>query len=431
MNSTDTANVLEGQDAMDLYEQGRDAWNKWAKAHDGWTVDFSSVEFIDEIIISFSNFLFPGSTLFKNATFTSPVISFEGAIFRGKVTSFEEAEFNSQDISFYKTFFLSKKLIFSKSKFEGNTLFEYARFYNHTIAFTYTKFNGEQVLFPRARFRAHNIFFMYTKFPRELVLFTNCMLHVKSAHFASASCKGDLYLSDTSFVKSDSISFNRLRIGGGLILNNTSFSVVPDFRNLNIIQPPSMDNMAIEHRKHPSSKFKKRVLGPQHSGMYRKLKTMAIESKDHDREIEFFAMEERAKRGWHKTWFQYLPTLLYDKVSNFGRSIFRPFICLIIVWLCSAVAFLCALTNTWTWNFFQIKNSLLLSASHLLPFFPWSRENRDRLIKTISDTDINEDTVIASAEVITYLEGFFVLIFVSLIGLALRNRFRIGHTSWI
>ena len=425
MNSTDTANVLEGQDAMDLYEQGRDAWNKWAKDHPGWTVDFTGAEFTDEDELSFDGFSFPGSTLFKSATFTTSKVSFEGAIFRGDITSFKGADFKSGSTEFSKTFFLSKKVVFDNSSFSGNVEFYTTRFYNHEISFVETDFEGVSTAFSSARFKSKDVSFIYTNFSGKTIHLFDCWFFTKSITFLNSYCDGDFMIGGTNFIKSKHTSFNGLKIKGSLLLKDIIFQVVPDFRNLSVNQPPLVNNMVVKYKTHSSHAKRKWAEDFQHSDMYRKLKSMAMEAKNHDMEIEFFAMEERAKRGWHKNWFQYLPTLLYDFFSDFGRSISRPFFWLIIVWLFSAGAFLCALTNTWSWSCSQIKNSLLLSASHLFPFFPWSRGNRDKLIKAISDTDIDEDAVVASVEAIAYLESFLALIFVFLIGLALRNRFRL------
>ncbi len=37
--------VLEGQDAIDLWQQGRDAWNAWVAQNPVADIDFSGVDF--------------------------------------------------------------------------------------------------------------------------------------------------------------------------------------------------------------------------------------------------------------------------------------------------------------------------------------------------------------------------------------------------
>ena len=375
-----TKNVLEGQDAMDLFMQGKKAWNKWAEQHEGWTVYFDKAKFLDPELTSFEDFLFPGYTSFSEAKFSSRLTSFGGALFRGREISFDSCEFN-----------------------------------------------GESVVFGDATFITNFLAFYATKFLTDDIDFDSCIFHVEDVMFDKAIFNGDLSFFGSKFIESNSVSFEGTKLEGVLVLSRTQFSTVPDFRGLHINQPPLMTGMNVEYRTDipdydSEGNIRNRLHG-SHVDMYRKLKSMAIEAKDHAREIDFFAMEERAKRGWQKNWLQYFPTLLYDFFSDFGRSIIRPAIGLGSTWLISAVVFLSILADTRICG--KIGYSLLLSASHLFPFFPWSRGNRDKLIKAISDTDINKDTVIASVEAISYLESVFALIFVFLIGLALRNRFRL------
>ena len=547
--------VLRGQEAIDLYKQGKNAWNKWAEAHDGWTVDFNGMTFEPNEDKSFEGFIFPGRVIFSSANFGGGNISFRGAKINGGNISFRRTVFGdgdilfdkadisgctilfnranfcngnlsfcnsnfsnsrllfsgsnflSGDIDFEKAIFNDSKLLFSNANFgKCNITLDKSEFNNSVIDFkkiksTKGRFNFSKMIINRSNIAFGNSIFLNnnTSFLKTQVLsgnvsffkaqfgngtltfrglfidqgsinfskacFKNCDINFRETSISTGSLdfsksnlgdgdinfrKFNLESGNTNFnlskfgkgtcnfenarlignvnltevtLESSEINFNGLEVGQSLKLDNSYFPIVPDFRNLSVGRDVSMINMRVKYQRNFPlvGKASKR----EHCDMYRKLKSIAMQANDHQRELEFFTMEERSKWGWQKNCLQYLPTLLYNFFSDFGRSILRPAIGLGSTWLIFSAVFLCALTNTWAWNHSQMKNSLLLSASHLFPFFPWSRGNRDKLIKAISDKCINEDTVIASVEAIAYLEGFLALIFVFLIGLALRNRFRI------
>ena len=66
-------NTLAGQDAVDLWLAGKDAWNKWVEKHLDWTIDFSNYDFS-----RFENVIFDGMN------FPNKDINFTGANFSRK-----------------------------------------------------------------------------------------------------------------------------------------------------------------------------------------------------------------------------------------------------------------------------------------------------------------------------------------------------------
>ena len=152
---------------------------------------------------------------------------------------------------------------------------------------------------------------------------------------------------------------------------------------------------------------------------YRILKELASKAGDHEREQAFFAMELKAKRYYETTgpalWLSYL----YEWVSDFGRSLWRPLLGLGVLWVVFGWVYAQLATqsvgNAW-------EHGLKLSASVLVPFVAAARtsyrEAKDVLFGVNETTDLLLDVFVIT-------EGIFGLAFVFLIGLALRNRFRI------
>ena len=414
---------------MALFVQGVDAWNKWARENEGWGVNFSNQVFdVGKHNLLFRDFVFPGLVQFDNAEFVgnNDTVSFDKARFCGKRISFTGAKFDAPEISFNHSVFAEKTVVdFSSAIFNGYASFFRAEFHGHGAIFMGTNFNDYRTSFEETKFAVNNVSFANAKIGGDAIFDNSSWITPGTKNhinFTNAECGGDFSMYGAEFNGPQSIRFNGLKVGRSLILDKTRFSVAPDFRNLAVERDVSMHDTEVEFKTHPSKERKKWAENPEHVEMYRKLKSMAVEAKDHEREIEFFAMEERAKRGWRHGWLRYLPTLLYDKVSNFGRSLLRPFIGLAVTWVTSAVAFQWILTKALSPPKLE---SFLLSAIHLFPFFPWSRGTREDLIRAIIGASENQPTFNAWVEATAYAESFFALAFVFLIGLALRNRFRL------
>jgi hypothetical protein len=71
------------------------------------------------------------------------------------------------------------------------------------------------------------------------------------------------------------------------------------------------------------------AIDPNAAAKYRALRALAVDANDHIREMEFLANEMRARRFWHDKPFgfgsgRFWVGWLYEKLSDFGRSIWRP-----------------------------------------------------------------------------------------------------------
>lgn len=81
-------NILAGDEAFNLQQQGKEAWNAWVANNPEAKVDFSGFRFFDERspfnTLSFEEFHFPnGGTDFVGAHFGDGHVSFIGAKFGG------------------------------------------------------------------------------------------------------------------------------------------------------------------------------------------------------------------------------------------------------------------------------------------------------------------------------------------------------------
>jgi hypothetical protein len=233
-------------------------------------VEFSENEFTQDA--DFSSFIFPGQALFKGSKFTK-MARFRGARFHGEVN-------------------------FAEAKFDGLVDFREAHF--------------EQ-----------------------------------DFSMAGAVLKaGPLTLSESRFDgRSD---FRAVTGNAALFAERATFDQLPDFHGA-MFRTPRLDNVQLgaqfsrtkisqsartgESTVHDPRpwllRWMKAAVSSDVAAKYRVLKKMAVEGHDQERELEFAAQEHRARRFWVDRPFgggavRFWLGLIYDQLSNFGRSVLRP-----------------------------------------------------------------------------------------------------------
>jgi hypothetical protein len=161
---------------------------------------------------------------------------------------------------------------------------------------------------------------------------------------------------------------------------------------------------------------------PQDGARLRRLKEIAETNKDHQAALRFSADENRAKRWIETSWFGSVLDMAFSFFSNYGQSILRPSFWLGVIFALSMYAYKAKqLPKLATDGWADWAQAALLSASNSLPFLPQSRELRTGALKALYDT--TDPSSCIDALMIT--QGALSFIFLFLIGLGLRNRFRL------
>jgi hypothetical protein len=127
--------------------------------------------------------------------------------------------------------------------------------------------------------------------------------------------------------------------------------------------------------------------------------------KKHEDELDFFAREMQSRRVWLGPW-RSLPIALYELLSNYGRSYVRPLVALFVVAAIGAGAF-------WYFDARTYEEALGLSATNTLNVFGFRR-----------DFNLSIDTPLTWLKVFAALQTILGTILLFLIGLAIRNKFR-------
>ncbi len=351
---------LTGQEAYDLYKQGREAWNNWADKHAGWRVDFEGWDFSNEESLNFELFRFPGGASFAKATFGDGDVNFGGANFGKGSVNFAGAIFGDGDVSFI-----------------------------------------------RANFGKGSVNFKEINFGKGLVEFAG-------ATFGDGDCL-------VNFIRTtfgDNTSFRGASFAGITFFDDATFSQVPDFQQTHFDHDISMERMSVAYKQETTSRFLKKAARSEDASCFRRLRRMAAEAKDHARELVFFAQETRARYGHELNAFQYFPFLLYHWFSDFGRSLWRPALGLVAFWILAAEGLYHSRYCMSGARF----DAYMLSLSNTMPFLSWGQSVRPDYLTTLYGETISQHPTVS---VIMYGQGFLSLIFIFLIGLALRNKLRL------
>jgi hypothetical protein len=263
---------------------------------DGDAIDFSG--FIFPWLAGFGGAQFQGEAWFGRAQFQAEA-RFWGAQFHG-AARFGGAQFQAE-------------ARFGGAQFHGAAEFGGAQFHG-AAGFGDAQFQGE-ARFGGAQFDGR-------------------------AGFADATFKAS-----TSFVMAkfggktnprDAI-FTGIKVERAFDMTGAAFSKVPAFNQADFAQAPDLDDVRYPHP--PFFRFWVRGWADEEktirradqlkadAAKYRHLRRLAILGHDHENEAKAFKGETRAKRGTeHKPWLAaYWFGAFYDALSDFGRSMMRPF----------------------------------------------------------------------------------------------------------
>lgn len=404
--TTELRPTLKGQAAIDLWLQGRDAWNQWVDQNPEARIDFSGADFsryrgcdnIPEYLWPFTRFRFPnGGVNFSYAKFGKGMVSFFGAQFgKGSVT-FDKAQFGEGDVSFTGATFKGRVFFIGTVLGDGQYYFEYTDFSDCVIfnrlenagavqglSFRFTSFNGP------LQFSALESF--------------NCVIDLigtKTTHhisLAGLSCK-------MQTARPLKLIGCIARLPGRRLLRRYGWIPLSKFLKW-LTKDAKWLNKTTATDKDDAERF-------------RRLKELAENNKDHSQALNFKAQEMQAAR-WHtSTGWDLVMEFLYQKLSNYGRSEWRPILGLAFFWVFFATIYAyCSNTLHSFWE--KLAAALIFSAGQMLPYIPSARDARE-LPTILFHCGQLPGWVYAG----TFLQNLLAVALFFLVGLALRNRFRL------
>lgn len=208
---------------------------------------------------------------------------------------------------------------FEETKFIANANFDGTIFGNNTT-FMHAEFCSDAD-FSSAQF--HSVLFDHTTFN------TND----GDTSFKQAEFEDWASFENTKFLRA--ADFSAISAKKAFDLKGANFGIVdgtvPNFNQANFLEAPDLDGM-----NYPPAAFWHNSKANTEA-RYRALRRLAVEAFDHQNEAKAFKGEIRSKRGTeHMPWhLSYWIGIVYDFLSDFGRSIARP----LLFWIFSIGVF--------------------------------------------------------------------------------------------
>jgi uncharacterized protein YjbI with pentapeptide repeats len=391
--------------------------------------DFSRTQFDRRVI--FDHFQFSRTTDFSSATFSGDA-SFRKAVFsRDASARFHFARFAGRadftDTRFYGNADFRSAIFSGKANFRLAQALDNIDFRSATFS-DWADFQLAQIAYPDFRFATFSNYADFSKAMLSGKIIFSGVTFSGDADFGGTKFSGDSYFASTTFVEADFIS---ARFLGEVNFQNATFSVgadfinaefaaqtifagsrfeiaVPDFRGAKMHEATEWHGAIWPRRPHDSDNAQDQVYA------YERLKQEMERLKKHEDEQMFFRRELRARRGLESPLSgAWLLNFLYEALSDYGQSICRP---LVWILLCFAIGyFIFAGTHVFNGTHLTRARAATLSFANIFSFLPIKREIM---------TPAMIDGLSNWAQMIGVLQSLLGAVQLFLLGLALRNRFR-------
>lgn len=483
MNNQVMRPILQIDTAVSLWLHGKDVWNEWTANNHGYDISFEGYDFgqhrKEQPVISFEGFNFQYCEVsFNGAKFGDGDVSFKDAIFihdrkvwfsnmtfgRGK-KDFSGIQFGEREVDFTRTDFGPGSVYFDETHFGKSTNFLAASFtkssvsfkkvhfshvsFRHTefgdavkdfsditfkkgdVSFEKASFQAGDVSFKDSTFETGELSFLNTSFGKGTVDFRDCKLGDKRVSFNKASCNETRFsfeyltsnaLFEVKDIKDpvEGISFYGASFENALSISNVHVKSIVDLVNT------KLSNQLSLHRIYCKLKRKR------HRGIFEiaedvadieranRLKELAEANKHHSLALHFHAIELRAKRWQPLSKFRSsMMDLMFDKLCNYGQSTYRPLTIWVMLTILCTIAY-GALFKEQPTTLRQGADALVFSFTNSLPFLNTANEGRKAMEKLFEP-----NTLTSFVLPLMMMQGVLSVIMLFLLGLGLRNRFRI------
>ncbi len=389
-------------------------------------VSFGEVKFGEGGIWFIGTRFGKGYVSFGKAQFGEGKVSFNEVQFGEGGVSFFDAKFGEGDVSFINAVIGEGDVSFYKTQFgEGNVHFNKAQFGDGHVSFYKAQFGEGNVHFNEAQFGEGYICFIETQFSDCNVSFGKAQFGEGDYSFEKATFGGQVNFSSISDIDEViSLSLKGCCFEKTLDLSGNHFPFIPDLTATKTNNHVSLHGFSCDLSK---DSFKKgfftfdKARNTDDVARLGRLKEIAENNKDHERALAFYADEMRAKRWQENTTIRSnLLDLTYDKLSNYGRSESRPVTCLIGLWLLFAGCYYAMSGNTMIAVSQKICAALAFSASQIIPIAPGSKPAQLQSAQLLFFGKME-----LGLYLVTLAQSVLSIALLFLIGLALRNRFRI------
>lgn len=292
--------------------------------------------------------------------------------------------------------------------------------------------NGYSFIFMAVKCAKVTFDFSDSVFENKIIDFSGLDFASGIYNFESCEFHGRVSFSDEEENTStaQSLSFRKSIFHSTLDIGGINTASIIDLRETKLSTHTTLDNLGFKLARSKSIRFIPGTLkatSKDDASKLRRLKELAETNKNHTAALRFHAAEMRARR-WHD--MPKLASILdaaFSMLSNYGQSILRPFgAWLIVVIGCGAVysgavpKLLSGQSLPEIYTNSAFLDGTLYSLIQTLPVFPISRVLQQDLYSALSSFS-SPDLMTA----LTIFQNLLGVVFLFLIGLGLRNRFRL------
>ncbi len=378
-----------------------------------------------------------GWVSFVSAEFGRGDVDFEAAYFGKGMVTFEKTLFFDGNVTFKDSRLGNEDVIFKDSIFgNGVVNFEDAQFGKGVVLFECTRFGNGKVTFERAQFGNGGVDFNGSEFKTGAVTFRHSRLG--TGDFVCDYCAFGGHVSFESLESPERLSKLSLRHSSfdkSLDISGNEFNCIPDLTNTKLTNQVSLDRMEISDNYPLNGDFDK-----SDGERLCRLKELAEANRSYQKALDLHVIEMRAKRDIRMRDKQdkiknqntkrkklriYLGEILhryldkfFDVVCIYGQSIIRP-----VLWLLG-LTIVCALiyANESSLDYFPLRYGFLYSLSQVFSFVPAGRIITIGILDKLFPCEPQQiPDVIYS---LSLIQGVLSFLFLFLIGLGFRNRFR-------
>jgi hypothetical protein len=326
-----------------------------------------------------------------------------------------KVDFSGQplDVFNFQRFIFPGDANFSECRFAKNARFTGATFKGKAKLDRITF--GEDAVFKNAVFE-HDVDMSYAVF--------NKFTDFRSAAFkgrytlTNATCAGETDFTKATFA--DAI-FRGVQFDHPLVtFESATYSKVPDFRNSSFKTPPILFGIVV------NAPTNQRPAEAPDADKYRWLKLLASDAKDHQGELKFFADELRAKQGHETRGSAFFLSKAYEQVSDFGQSVWLPIRWLLCLFVVSCLVRVAACLPLSLSSSDAVLSHFAVSIADT--FLLVGSEKWELRTKAITLAVCSRDFGLWQ-HVGALLQSALGLTLVFLIGLGLRNRFKMGGSN--
>ncbi|AJD51612.1 hypothetical protein SAMN02744133_12027 [Thalassospira xiamenensis M-5 = DSM 17429] len=433
-------------------------------------ISFSDAKFSKGDLI-FSAATFDGNLIeFSRTNFDNRDVSFSHTTLGNEILRFSGAKFNNCNLYFFDASFGTVDFYLARTTFDkGSLYFTGATFDKGNLNLSAAKFNDGDALFSEVSFGNCSINLSQTQI-RHLN-FNPKAIGSSSIEAEGLTIEGQAtFTLPSSASKLKSLNLHSASFDGPLTLKG-NLSIIPDLRATRYAHQVDLSALTVKlqrrwqkpglrsdqlHMKAVSEvgvisrlsykfarkkwinlrhfnklrrlwkrhcwpiKLSQAAEDPQDGARLRRLKEFAETNKDHQAALRFSADENRARRWIETSWLGSVLDMAFSAFSDYGQNILRPFAALIVLTAASIGAYKTLATETFANWWAGWAQGAVLSASNSLPFLPQSRDLRTDALTALYGTDPG-----LCVDILMITQGVLSFIFLFLIGLGLRNRFRL------